>query len=140
MGIYYFAFNAGIGLNVNQTQADFDRLQLPYAGSLSLLAGGSLDRDHVARLLIAQLDKQYDRLVQGDLTTLETAWKLQTGLLDRHVIVECHDGTRRGVLSGLGFDGLLLTDARGSSTHLQPEAVKHVTALSGTRPDTWTEI
>src|SRR5438309_5368080 len=88
----------GIGLNVNQSAASFVEADLPEAGSLALFAGGGLDRLEVARLLIAQLDEEYDRLCTGDRATLEACWKWHTGLLGRQVVVECHDATHRGRL------------------------------------------
>ncbi len=121
----------GIGLNVNQTKESLAEAGLPQAGSLAQFAGASLDRREVARLLIGQLDEEYERLCQGDLATLEACWKWRTGLLGKPVVVECQDVTYRGRLRELAWQGLELALADSETLRLQPEAVKHITLVSG---------
>ena len=120
----------GIGLNVNQSAPSLEDTGLPHAGSLAFFSGGLLDRWEVARQLIVQLDEEYDRLCQGDLATLEACWKWRTGLLEQHVIMECQDGSHRGRLLEISWDGLELQCANGEVMRLQPETIKHVTVLS----------
>jgi BirA family biotin operon repressor/biotin-[acetyl-CoA-carboxylase] ligase len=115
---------AGIGLNVNQSAEDFARAELPDASSLSVCSGLRLDRDEVARQLLTQLDEEYDRLYGGDLATLEACWKWRLGLLGKQVVAECADGTYRGRLRELSFDGVEL-EADGLM-HLAPETVQHL--------------
>ena len=116
----------GIGLNVNQRAEAFLQADLPQAGSLAVFAGGPLDRLQVARLLIVQLDEEYDRLCSGDTATLEACWKWHTGLLGKQVVVECHDATHRGRLLEQGWEGLQLERAGGDVMTLQPEMVRHL--------------
>jgi BirA family biotin operon repressor/biotin-[acetyl-CoA-carboxylase] ligase len=120
----------GIGLNVNQTSASFAAADLPQAGSLAHFTGAPLDCADVARLLIRQLDEEYDRLCEGDWATLEACWQSRTGLLGKQVIVECNDGPCQGRLVELTWGGLLLELAGGALRAIQPETVKHVTAFS----------
>jgi BirA family biotin operon repressor/biotin-[acetyl-CoA-carboxylase] ligase len=115
----------GIGLNVNQSAADFEAAGLPQATSLALAAGRPLDGPGVARLLIQQLDEEYGRLIQGDLAALEACWAWRVGLLGKQVTAECHDGVVRGRLVGMAFDGLRLAAAGGVRV-LAPEAVQHL--------------
>ena len=122
---------AGIGLNVNQTVESLAEAGLPQAGSLAFFIGGPLDRWEVARQLIACLDEGYERLCRGDLATLEARWKRRTGLLGRHVLIESQERSYRGRLREIAWDGLVVELARGQTLRLQPEAVKHVTRLSG---------
>ncbi len=117
---------AGVGLNVNQTAASFEQAGLPGAGSLSLFAGGSLDRDQVARQLLLQLDEEYGRLARGDLATLESCWKWRLGLLGKRVLVECHDASHRGRLRDMTFDEIQLELGRGNLLRLSPESIKHI--------------
>ncbi len=116
---------AGIGLNVNQSAADFARAELPDAGSLALYLGRHLDRDEAARQLIRQLDEEYDRLWHGDLATLESCWKWRLGLLGRNVAAECHDATHFGRLHELSWDFVELETADGMA-RLAPETVRHL--------------
>jgi BirA family biotin operon repressor/biotin-[acetyl-CoA-carboxylase] ligase len=120
----------GIGLNVNQSAESFAAADLPEAGSLALFTGGPLDCRQVARLLIVQLDEEYDRLCEGDLASLESSWKWRTGLLGRMVVVECHEGLYRGRLCDLSWHGVELATGAGERLVLPPEAVKHVKPIS----------
>jgi BirA family biotin operon repressor/biotin-[acetyl-CoA-carboxylase] ligase len=116
---------AGIGLNVNQTADDFARAQLPDAGSLALFTGSSLDRDDVARMLIRQLDEEYDRLCQGDLATLEACWKWRLGLLGKRVTAECPGANHKGRLLDVGWDSVEIETLSGI-LRLAPETVRHL--------------
>jgi BirA family biotin operon repressor/biotin-[acetyl-CoA-carboxylase] ligase len=125
----------GIGLNVNQTAEAFASANLPQAASLALLTGDTRDCRQMARLLIEELDREYDRLCRGDLGTLETRWQQQTGLLGKQVVVEGADGFFRGRLEGLSWDALELRTADGQPIQLRPETVKHVSLLETQDPD-----
>jgi BirA family biotin operon repressor/biotin-[acetyl-CoA-carboxylase] ligase len=116
----------GIGLNVNQTAEHFLAAGLPQATSLAVVAGRSLPPYDVARLLISQLDEEYNRLYESDRTTLEACWKWRLGLLGKFVTAECHDGTWRGRLVEMGFDGLQLQTPSGEKIRLVPETVRHL--------------
>jgi BirA family biotin operon repressor/biotin-[acetyl-CoA-carboxylase] ligase len=115
----------GIGLNVNQTAAEFESAGLPLAGSLATVTGRSFETLEIARLLIDCLDREYHHLIRGGLATLEACWKWRLGLLGRDVVIEQFDGTRhRGRLREAAFDGLTLERADGSIATLVPEQVR----------------
>src|SRR5262245_25663111 len=76
---------AGIGLNVSQTAEWFRDAELPDATSLACSCAAPLDWSTVARELIQQLDEELDRLMEGDLATLEARWQWHLGLLGRTV-------------------------------------------------------
>jgi BirA family biotin operon repressor/biotin-[acetyl-CoA-carboxylase] ligase len=120
----------GIGLNVNQSAASFTEAGLTEAGSLALFAGTPLDRAQVARLLLAHLDEEYERLCQGDLDTLEACWKWRLGLLGKQVEAECPDGMHRGRLREVSWEGLELERPDGSALRLLPETVRHLQGCS----------
>jgi BirA family biotin operon repressor/biotin-[acetyl-CoA-carboxylase] ligase len=122
----HFAVVAGIGLNVNQGAEAFGAPELSNGTSLALSSGKSQDCADVTRRLIAQLDEEYDRLCGGDLATLESCWKWRVGLLGRPVVVESAGATHRGRLCELGWDGVVLGFADGSTLNLAPEIVRHV--------------
>jgi BirA family biotin operon repressor/biotin-[acetyl-CoA-carboxylase] ligase len=116
----------GIGLNVQQTAAEFAAADLPLATSLGQHVPGPLDTAEVARALLRELDAEYDLLCQGDLSTLEACWKWHLGLLGRAVLVECHDGDRAGRLVDLSFVGVELEQHDGTRRVLAPEKVLHL--------------
>ncbi|MFL5341712.1 MAG: biotin--[acetyl-CoA-carboxylase] ligase [Gemmataceae bacterium] len=119
---------AGIGLNVNQSAADFDAAGLPQAGSLAAATGQTFETRELARLLIEQLDREYDLLLSGETTTLEACWKWRLGLLGRDVIAEDVDGHRfRGRLREVSFAGLDVERDDGSTLRLAPERVRSLT-------------
>jgi BirA family biotin operon repressor/biotin-[acetyl-CoA-carboxylase] ligase len=120
---------AGIGLNLNQREEDFQRMELPQAASLAWFTSRSHDRDEVARLLLRQLDEEYERLLHGDLATLETCWRWRIGLLGEEVQVECADGMFRGRLRELGWDGLELERPGEALLRIPPELVRHLYRL-----------
>jgi BirA family biotin operon repressor/biotin-[acetyl-CoA-carboxylase] ligase len=116
----------GIGLNVWQTAADL--ADLPQAGSLALCCERPPACDVMARELITQLDEQYDRLSNGDLETLEAAWRSALRLLGQRVVVETHGGLHPGCLTAVGWDGLVLDEDGGPTRQFVPEAVLHIHA------------
>lgn len=52
----------GIGINVNQTLADFPEELRERAGSLAMAAGGEVDRQELAILILRKLDQSYRAL------------------------------------------------------------------------------
>jgi BirA family biotin operon repressor/biotin-[acetyl-CoA-carboxylase] ligase len=115
----------GIGLNLNQTAEVFLEQGLVEAASLAMVTGRPLDWDATARLLIGQLDEEYDRICEGDLHTLESCWTWRLGLLGKQVVAECHDRSHEGRLIELGWDGVVL-DRSDGTMRLPPEAVRHL--------------
>lgn len=117
----------GIGLNLNQTDADFAAAELPTATSLFALCGSPFDQLAVARVLLARLDEEYDRQLAGDRVRLEAAWVRRLGLTGRAVRADLHDGS---VVDGraqvIGFDGVGL-EAPSGPIVLRPEAVRNLT-------------
>jgi BirA family transcriptional regulator, biotin operon repressor / biotin---[acetyl-CoA-carboxylase] ligase len=122
----------GIGLNVNQSAESFWELGLTQAGSLALFTDKPLDRPQLARVLVCQLDEEYERLCQGDLATLEACWRARIGLVGKHVVAECHDGSHRGRLCDLAWEGLELELAGGRRLRLAPESVRHLEPVDET--------
>jgi BirA family biotin operon repressor/biotin-[acetyl-CoA-carboxylase] ligase len=117
---------AGIGLNVNQREADFAAAGLPEATSLAAMGAASHDTRAVARRLLAVLDAEYGRLVGGDRDALEARWRRHLNLLGEAVLVEGTDGPQEGRLLECALDGLVIERADGSVARLLPEAVLHV--------------
>lgn len=120
----------GIGLNVTQTADDLLAAGLPDAASMSSVAGKPFQVDAVARSVIYHLDEAYERLLAGDLSTLESLWQYRLGLLGKPVLAELADGsTRPGVLLDVGFGGVTLRDGV-NVVRLAPEAIRHLSPTS----------
>jgi BirA family transcriptional regulator, biotin operon repressor / biotin---[acetyl-CoA-carboxylase] ligase len=119
---------AGIGLNVTQSEEQFAAAGLPLATSLQANGANTTDTHTVARLLLAELDEQFDRLCQGDLTTLELSWQRSLNLVGKSVIAECIDGARVGTLIQVGFAGIVLSQPEHGHTVLPPESILHLSA------------
>lgn len=114
---------AGVGLNVRQTQADFDAAGLPDAGSLQTVSGSEFDLDAAAEALVDSLEREYVALIGGELSTLESTWKWRIGLLGRPVIATLHDGREvSGRLTEMAFDGVVI-----ESRAIAPEQIRSLT-------------
>jgi BirA family biotin operon repressor/biotin-[acetyl-CoA-carboxylase] ligase len=116
----------GIGLNVTQTQDDFTRAELPDATSLHLLSHRPPDVDEVARLLITQLDEEFDRLCRGERGSLQTRWSVSLGLVGDQVVAQCAGVRHRGRLAALTFDAVTLERSDRGSLVLAPEVILHL--------------
>ncbi len=117
----------GIGLNVNQSREWFDQAGLPDAASLACFTSDAPDCADVARRLIRQLDAEYDRLLAGDLATLEARWKCHLGLLGKQVVVEPHgEEPCRGRVRDVTFAGVEIAPPAGETIALPPERIKHI--------------
>jgi BirA family biotin operon repressor/biotin-[acetyl-CoA-carboxylase] ligase len=119
----------GVGLNLRQTAGHFAAAGLPGAASLSQFTDAELDARASAEILLRFMDEEYARLLEGDLTTLETSWKRLLGLVGYEVILESYDGpVHRGRLLELGFDGIKLERPGKTALVLPPETVRHLDA------------
>jgi BirA family biotin operon repressor/biotin-[acetyl-CoA-carboxylase] ligase len=121
---------AGIGLNVNQSPDFFTQAGLPLASSLAASSGQLYECHDVARALIAQLDHEYETLMRGDLTTLESCWGWRLGLLGREVIAELIDGDPiRGRLLSATFQAIELEIPGPRRVTIAPEKIRHLSEV-----------
>ncbi len=104
----------GIGVNVNQTAADFPEELAGRATSLRLAAGGEevppLDRQEVATALLRHLDTLYDRLdeEEGDgFSSLVAEAETRSCLLGQWVEIAGPAEAFHGIAEGLEPDGSL---------------------------------
>jgi BirA family transcriptional regulator, biotin operon repressor / biotin---[acetyl-CoA-carboxylase] ligase len=116
----------GIGLNVTQSAADFDRAGLPLAGSLSSVTGREFQTASLAQRLIDRLDAEYTDLLEGETAALESRWKWRIGLLGHEVIaIDASGEFQRGRLRDMTFDHIELEQS-GGVKRLQPEVVRQL--------------
>ncbi|HSQ54154.1 MAG TPA: biotin--[acetyl-CoA-carboxylase] ligase, partial [Gemmata sp.] len=78
----------GIGLNLNQTAAEFAAAGLTEAGSLEEIAERPIPVWSAAEIVIQKLDLEFARLLRGEIVALEAEWKWRVGLLGRQVALE----------------------------------------------------
>lgn len=116
---------AGIGLNVHQPREFFEQAGLPLGGSLFERTGMKLDRDLVAQKLLDNLDREYARMLQGEISTLESCWKWHLGLLGQEVKASVHGGeSLQGRLRDATFTSLDLWREPGEMVRVPPEKIK----------------
>jgi BirA family biotin operon repressor/biotin-[acetyl-CoA-carboxylase] ligase len=121
----------GVGLNVNQSAADFAAAELPDATSLAEVAGQPFEIEHVARNVLLSLDRDYSLLASDQVANVETRWKQRLGLLGLPVVVELNDGRSiRGQLRQLSLIGVALALADGSNPTFFPEQVRRIERAS----------
>lgn len=118
---------AGIGLNLNQTAAEFAQANLPSATSLGILSGKPIDPQTAIETVIRKLDFEYARLLAGERVAVEADWKWRVGLLGRQVRIEHRDGElTEGRLRDMAFDGLEVETPDGYVRVVAPESVSHI--------------
>lgn len=107
----------GIGLNVNQREADFPPEFAAEATSLALLAGRPVDRSAVLGVFLDSLERHYGRLVVDGGTALLAEWRERTPLVGRRVTVNLPDGEFIGTVVELADDGALVLHDESGARH-----------------------
>jgi BirA family biotin operon repressor/biotin-[acetyl-CoA-carboxylase] ligase len=122
----------GVGLNLNQTAAEFAADGLTEANSLLIVGGRGVEPEAALRTVVRHLDIGYARIAANNLHLLEAAWQSRVGLNPgREVVVELSDGTTAtGRLQELGFDGVAVNDDTTGVRLYKPETVRRVSAVS----------
>ncbi len=121
----------GIGLNLNQSAAEFADAGLPDATSLRMLTSRETQLRDAVGSVIAALDGEYRRLLEGERIAVESDWKWRMGLLGRPVVLDLTDGTvLHGRMREMSFDHLQIETEDGSVRSLVPESVVHVRAVT----------
>lgn len=122
---------AGVGLNVEQREADFVQAGLPDATSLSLIAVPPTQpsRDQALEEILYFLNIYLESLNQGDRQTLETAWVERTELVGQRVMITLTNGvTLTGTLTEMNFEELVLIDFTQSHT-ITPEMIRSIAKI-----------
>lgn len=98
----------GIGVDVNQTAAEFPPELRKLATSLRIEAGHPLSRPELAAAILRELDADYARLGAGQFEAVAAEWVDNCATLGRSVTI--HLGTRsiQGRAEALDADGALL--------------------------------
>ncbi len=98
----------GIGLDVNQTAADFPVEVRSLATSLRLASGRIVSRAELAVAILEELDHDYDRICRGGFPAVADEWETRCATLGQNVAVLIGDRRVRGRAESLDDDGALL--------------------------------
>src|SRR5262249_7651026 len=110
---------AGIGVNVNVTREEFPPYLRDKATSLAIAAGRRTDRAGFAAAMLAELETDYRRFLDGGFRGLRADYERRSVLAGRQVTVATRDGERTGDVEGIDDDGALrLVDAAGHRHHV----------------------
>lgn len=125
----------GVGLNLNQTAADFAAAGLHAAASVAMLTGRTMTVREAADRFLSHFSHEWNRLTGDDRAGVEVDWLDRLGLLDRPVRAECQDGrVVVGRLRELGFEAVALDTLDGPAL-LPPEAVRHLVPVGDSQRD-----
>ena len=107
----------GIGVDVNQTTADFPPELRRLATSLRLELGRPCHRAGLAVALLRELDRDYDRITHGHFEAVANEWAALDRTLGREVSILVGTRRVRGRAEALDTDGALLV--RTEHGHLE---------------------
>lgn len=107
----------GIGLNVNQTAADFPPPLRSQVTSLRLALGEPVDRPALAARLLEELDADYARVRNGQFRAVAEAWERRCVTLGGRVVIQCGERRVVGRAEALDAEGALLV--RTDHGHLE---------------------
>ena len=97
----------GVGVNVNQSSADFTKTLRNAATSLYIITGHEHDRVRLFRSFIRHIDRYYERLIREGDSWIPSTWLNRAGIAGTKV--ECRENARtiRGKCRGISPDGAL---------------------------------
>jgi len=105
----------GIGINVNQDEADFEAELRQTATSLKIESGRLVDRAAVIRSVCESLDHWYDRFLSSGVAAILDGVRRRCLTLGREVVARSGDQELRGLAVDLDDEGaLMIRDGRGS--------------------------
>jgi BirA family biotin operon repressor/biotin-[acetyl-CoA-carboxylase] ligase len=107
----------GVGIDVNQSAADFPPELRGIASSLRLECGRSFSRAELAVEVLRQLDHDYARLIDGHFEEISEEWGDHCVTLGQTVVIRIGERRVRGRAESLSEDGALLL--RGEHGHLE---------------------
>ena len=119
----------GIGLNVNQSEADLPVGLRPIATSLRDVTGRELSRPALLAEILLQLEMVYDRWRLAGLEPLLAELMKYSLLQGREVTVACQGSTVRGTVRGLSPTGALILQTSGGHRREILSGDVHVEAI-----------
>jgi BirA family biotin operon repressor/biotin-[acetyl-CoA-carboxylase] ligase len=98
----------GIGVDVNQERHEFPEDIRKTASSLRVESGRRIHRAELASAILAELDKDYARIVAGQFAAVADEWERQCATLGCRVAIRIGDRQVEGRAESLDADGALL--------------------------------
>lgn len=98
----------GIGVDVNQTAADFPPELRKTATSLKAETGRHIHRADLAAAILRELDRDYARITAGDFARVADEWQHQCTTIGQRVSINNGDRILQGHAEALDDDGALL--------------------------------
>lgn len=98
----------GIGIDVNQTPADFPPELHAIATSLRIAGGETISRPELATRILQELDHDYGRMRAGRFEELADEWESHCSTIGQNVGIRVGDRVLRGRAESLDVDGALL--------------------------------
>lgn len=98
----------GIGIDVNQTPADFPPELHAIATSLRIAGGETVSRPELATRILQELDRDYARMRAGRFEELADEWESHCSTIGQNVGIRVGDRVLRGRAESLDVDGALL--------------------------------
>ena len=119
----------GVGINANWRRAEMPAEIARRATSLADLAGADVDRVALLALLLANLDREVDRLEAGESPVQRFR---EASVLDgREVLVQVGEERLEGTAAGIADDGALLLDTPAGRLALSVGEVAAVRDVAG---------
>ena len=98
----------GIGINVNMTRNMMDSEIEALATSVEIEKGEAVDRTDLFRNILAELEKYYKILLNGDKGALINEWLSLNSTIGRRVKVQNQDKVMTGIAEGISEKGELV--------------------------------
>lgn len=99
---------AGMGLNLNQTEEEFQAANLEYAASLFLVTGKKTEKYRAAAVLLNEIEPLYEKFLQNGFSALLEEYKACCVNLGRWVRISVHGEVREGEAVDILPNGSLL--------------------------------
>lgn len=106
----------GIGINVNQTEADLPADLRGSAGSLRLASGGRVSRHHLCVALLDEFARRYPAFQRDGFAAVRADWLRRSVTIGQHVTARSAAGTVSGIADGVDADGALLIRTENGAT------------------------
>ncbi|HLC21107.1 MAG TPA: biotin--[acetyl-CoA-carboxylase] ligase [Candidatus Methylomirabilis sp.] len=107
----------GIGINVNQTEVDFEGELRQTASSLRIEVGHPVDRTAMVHSLCEHLDRWYQRFLSDGVATILERFRRRCVTLGRVVVARSGDQELRGLALELDGAGALVIRDTGGGLH-----------------------
>jgi BirA family biotin operon repressor/biotin-[acetyl-CoA-carboxylase] ligase len=107
----------GIGIDVNLEAHDLPAPLRKIATSIRIESGQMVDRAGLAVAILRELDRDYERIKNGEFDIVAEEWQQQCTTIGAQVSIRIGDRVIRGLAEALDADGALLL--RGQHGHLE---------------------